>query len=146
METENKGRRGRPTKPYFEPELYVKAIIRFLVLFMPETLAKRIVIIVFVIAGVSNERIIDLVGVSEKSIWNLKNAMREEDIDSLFIIERGAGRPSKARGIEDEIAEEISKNNYHTRQQIADMIKEKFDISMSVSAVGKLLKKTAFEG
>ena len=35
--------------------------------------------------------------------------------------------------------------NYHTLQQIADMVKEKFDVDVSPMAVSRLLKKTASE-
>ncbi len=34
---------------------------------------------------------------------------------------RGGGRKGKTASIEDEILAELEKNNYHTRQQIADM-------------------------
>jgi transposase len=108
---------------------------------MPETLARRIVCLLLLIAGTDMKRIIELTNVSERSIWNIKKAVTDNNVESLFIIERGAGRPSKAKDIESEIIEELSKNNYHTRQQVADMIKETFGISMSVTAVGKLLKK-----
>ena len=72
----------------------------------------------------------------------LKKAINDGNTDALFVVGHGSGRAGKARGFESAIAEELEKNNYHTRQQIADMILEKFDIKMSVSTVGKLLKKT----
>ena len=133
--------RGRPAKPIPNPCLIMKAILRFLQMFMTDTLAKRIVGLVLIAAGIPNDRIIEFTGMSDRSIWTLKKSIRDGDIDSLFEIGRGGGRPGKAKGIESSIAEELEKNNYHTRQQVADMILEKFGISMSVSAVGKLLKK-----
>jgi transposase len=45
--------------------------------------------------------------------------------------------------VEKEIVEEIENNNYHSQQEIADMILEKFSLKVSLSAVGRLLKKTA---
>jgi transposase len=67
-------------------------------------------------------------------------------MDELLTTGYGIGRPGKAKDIESAISEELEKNNYHTRQQVADMIYEKIGISMSVSAIGKLLKKTASGG
>ena len=135
--------RGRPAKVIQNPSEIITIVIQFLMNFIPETLAKRIVCLLFIVAGLNNKRITELTGVSERSVISFRSAINKGDIDNLFVIEKGAGRPGKAKGLESAIIEELEKNNYHTRQQIADMIKEKFDVSMSVSAVGKLLKKTA---
>jgi len=135
--------RGRPAKPLQSPSFVAKAIIEFLQIFMIETLARRVVGLALIIAGVPNERIIELTGMSDRSIWNLKKAVNDGEIDNLFVIRNRSGRPGKAKDIESAIIEELERNNYHTRQQVADMVHEKFGISMSVSAVGKLLKKTA---
>jgi transposase len=136
--------RGRPAKPIPNPDLIAKTVIQFLQIFMPETLVKRIVGLLFIAVGLSNARITELCGISDRNIWVLKRAIHDGNLDRLFAIERGGGgRPGKAKGIESAVAEELEKCSYHTRQQVADMIQEKFGISMSVSAVGKLLKKTA---
>jgi transposase len=106
-------------------------------------MAKRIVGLVFIAVGIPNARIIELTGLSDRSVWNLKKGIVSGDIDNLFVVGHGSGRIGKAKGFESAIVEELEKNNYHTRQQVADMILEKFGISMSVSAVGRFLKKTA---
>ena len=54
---------------------------------------------------------------------------------------RGGGRKAKCASVENEILDEFEKGNYHTRQQIADMIKEKFNIDVTVTAVSRLLRK-----
>jgi len=138
--------RGRPAKPLPDPRLVIRAVVQFLKMFMPETLAKRVVGIVLIAIGTPNERITDLTGISERSIWRAKQAMNGGNINDAFTLCRGSGRPGNAKGFEDEIIEELEKNNYQTRQQVADMLFEKFGITMSVSAVGKLLKKTASSG
>ena len=135
--------RGRPAKPIPNPKLIIWAIVKFLKIFMTESLAKRAVGLALIAVGIPNERIIELTGMSDRSIWNLKKAVNDGEIDNLFAVESRSGRPGKAKGIESAIAEELEKNNYHTRQQVADMIFDKFGIRMSVSAVGKILKKTA---
>jgi len=138
--------RGRPAKPLPNPSLIIKVVVQFLQMFMPETLAKRVVGIILIAIGTTNDRISETTGLSDRSIWRLKRTINSGNLDELFTTGYGIGRPGKAKGIESEIAEELERNNYHTRQQVADMIHEKFGISMSVSAVGKLLKKTASGG
>lgn len=146
MNEEHTKKRGRPARHIPDPRLITKAIIAFLQIFMTETLAKRVLSMLFIAVGVPNNRITELTGMSDRSIWSLRKAIRDDNLDSLFVTGRGGGRPGKAKGIETAIVEELEKNNYHTRQQVADMILEKFGVSMSVSAVGRLLKKTGSGG
>ena len=133
-------------KPAQNLDFITKSIIQFLQMFMTETLAKRIVSMVLVAVGIPNARIAEATGLCDRSLWTLRKAMNSGDIDGLFVAGRGSGRARKAKGFEDAIVEELEKNNYHTRQQVADMIQEKFGIRLSVSAVGRLLKKTASGG
>ena len=139
-------KRGRPARELPEPSLIAKAALRFLQKFMTETMAKRIVAIILIAVGMPNDKISELSGMCDRSIWNLKKSINDGETDELFSVGHRSGRPGNARGFEDEIVEELDKNNYQTRQQVADMIYEKFGITMSVSAVGKLLKKTASGG
>ena len=138
--------RGRPARPIPNPDLIIKAVINFLQLFMTETLAKRIVCLVFIAVEIPNDRIMEATGLSKRSIVTLKKTIHSGDIDNIFAVGHRSGRPGKAKGLESAIVDELEKSNYHTRQQIADMILEKFGVSMSVSAVGKLLKKTVSGG
>ena len=138
----NTKKRGRPARPISDPSLIVKSVTQFLQMFMPDTLTKRVLGLLLIAVGVPNIRITELTGLKERSIWNLKKAIHGDALDSLFTIEHGGGRPGKAKGIENAITEELEKNNYHTRQQIVDMIFEKFGIRLSVCTVGRLLKKT----
>ena len=138
--------RGRPAKPITNPNLIMEAIIQILKTFMSETQAKRIVSMVLIAAGITNARITEATGESDRSLWMIKKSIHSGDIDALFVLEHGGGRTGKAMGFETAIVEELEKNNYHTRQQVADMILEKFGIKMSASAVGKLLKKKVSGG
>jgi transposase len=126
-------------------ERITQIIIRFLQMFLNDTLAKRVVSMILILTGIKDDRVAAAVGLSERSIWALRKTMVSGNVDDLFDVGGGSGRPRKTRDVESAIAEELEKNNYHTRQQIADMILEKFGIVMSVSAVGRLLKKTASE-
>ncbi len=123
----------------------MKSVINFLKLFMPETLVKRVLSIVLICAGLENSRVTELTGYCDRSVRSLRKDMAGGDISGLLMV-GGGGRKAKTAGIEDEILAELEKGNYHTRQQIADMIQEKFHISISPSAVGKFLKKTGING
>ena len=123
----------------------MEAVINFLKLFMPETLVKRVLSIILISAGLENSRVTELTGYCDRSVRGLRKVMAGGDISGLLTV-GGGGRKSKIAGIEDEILAELEKDNYHTRQQIADMIYEKFHISISLSAVGKFLKKTGTNG
>jgi transposase len=87
-----------------------------------------------------NKKISQITGFCEKTVKSVKKRLDEEDITSLFKI-GGGGRKSKYAEVEASIVDEMNRNQYHSRQQIVDMIYEKHGLKVSVSAVGKLLKK-----
>lgn len=123
------------------PDIIMEAVISFLSIFMPITLVKRVLSLVLIAAGLDNKNIHRLTGYGDSTIRKLRSDMRKKSISELLVI-RGGGRKTKSDGIENDILNELEKGNYHTQQQIADMVKEKFNVTMSVSAVGRLLKKT----
>ena len=142
---------GRPKKinPFEKSNdgiAVVKIIIDFLQIFMPITLAKRVVAMILLCAGLPASRIAELSGLCDRSVRNLLTSMQTENTESLLRIKSGSGIKSKTSGLEAEIVTEIEKENYHTRQQIADMIEEKFHVHISVASVGRLLKITESGG
>lgn len=120
----------------------VKAIKSYLQLFVSPIIARRIISTVLIIAGVHNARITELTGLSERGIRDLKTMLANDDANDLFEVKSGRGRKSKVKDVEAQIVEEIENGNYQTLQQIADMIREKFGISLSLTAVSRILKKT----
>ena len=138
----NKSRNISPYGKRQDGLVIIRTVIEFLQLFMPKTLAKRVVAMVLLSVGVPTSCVTELTELCDRSTRGLLKSMQEEDIKSLLSIKRGSGRKSKTSDIESEIVAEIEKGNYHTRQQIADMIEEQFHVSVSVATVGRLLKKT----
>ena len=163
----NPGTTGHP-----EATQIMKMVKSFLGMFMCETLVKRILGVILVAAGLSNDRVTEMTGLCDRSVRSLRKAVESGDTERLFIrdgvqypapwgdsfyrspaiprcLQRGrlfvsgGGRKSKLRDVEAAIVEEIGNSNYHSRQQIADMIQEKYGIKVSLPAVGRLLKKTA---
>ena len=143
MKTNSAKRTENVTEQNAEGVRIIRGVIYFLNLFLPVTLAKRAAAMILIAAGVSDERVTGLTGLCDRSVRALRKALREGEPLQLLSIKKGSGRKSRTADVESQIFEELEKNNYHTRQQVADMIEEKFHIKISVSAVGKLLKKGA---
>ena len=123
----------------------VNEVIRFLQMFIPVTTAKRIVSILLLIAGVPRDLVCELTGSCDRSVRQWKKQILSGETDKLLLIDNNAGRKSKFENIETQVLSEIAKGNYHTQQQIADMVKEKFGVEVSLMAVSRFLKKTASE-
>lgn len=121
--------------------IVIQRVIEFLQLFMCETLAKRLIGIVLVAIGLSYSRVAEITGITERSVYTIRNSLADGNLEKLLVV-GGGGRKSKLSDIEAEIISEINRNNYRSRQQIADMIKENFGINVSLPAIARLLKKT----
>ena len=121
----------------------IREVIEFLQLFIPPSLARRIACVLLLAAGVPHDRVSEWTGSCDRSVRQWRKQIASGDTESLLTIGTGAGRKSKFANIESQVLEEISNGNYHTQQQIADMVKEKFDIEVSLMAVSRFLKKTA---
>ncbi len=124
----------------------LKQAVGFLEIFLPKTLAKRFVAIILLAIGVPVKTATSLAGLSEKSLWTLHKQLSESDVSEIMVFHYGGGRSAKVSGLEEQILAEIETNNYHTRQEIADMILEKFPVKISRTSVGRFLKKTASNG
>ena len=119
----------------------LRQVIEFLQIFLPETLAKRLVAIVLLAVGIPVRNAVEMTGLCERRMWSLKKEIQGATVAELLVIKSGSGRKPKTAGIEEQIIAEVESNNYHTRQQIADMVEEKFHVRISRSSVGRLLKK-----
>ncbi len=129
-----------------EPVSVIQKAIDFLLLFIPKILAKRVVAIILLAADVPVPRVVELSGACDRTVRGLLRSLKKGETDSLFTLRSGSGSRSKTKGIEAEILEGLENNNYHTQRQIADMIKDRFGISISLPAVARFLKKTASNG
>ncbi len=121
-------------------------VIEFLQLFLPVTLAKRFIAIILLAIGMPVKDAVKLTGLCEKSMWTLKKQLREQPVSDLMVIKSGSGRQGKCAGIEQQILTELESGNYRTRQEIVDMIEDKFHVKVSRSCVERFLKKTASNG
>ena len=120
----------------------ISDIIVFLQLFIPVTLAKRITSILLLVAGAPHDLVSEWTGACDRSVRQWKKQIITGDTDRLLVMGAGTGRKSKLADIGSQVIAEIESNNYHTMQQIVDMVKEKFGIEVSTMAVHRFLKKT----
>ena len=119
----------------------IRKVLGFLQLFVCATLAKRLVSIILLAVGMSNGRVTELTGMCDKSVRTLKKALSSGEISNLFHV-GGGGSQGKLDNISDAIVWEIEHHDYHSKQQIADMVEEKFGIKVSRETIRRLLKKT----
>ena len=122
-------------------EAIISKVIGFLSMLMPMTIAKRILCIILLSVGITVEETARISGFCEKTVKSINKKVNANDIDVLFVI-GGGGRKGILFGLEKEIIDEVNQNTYHTRQQVADMIYDKYGLKVSPKTVGKLLKKT----
>ena len=129
--------------PKIETEQVVEKALSFLQLTMSLTLAKRFLCIVLLAAGLTIARITKLVDLGEKSVQKLEKQLIAGDYKNLFQTDyTKSGRKRKLADAEEAIVAEINKNNYHSQQQIADMIENEYGIKVSLPVISRLLKKT----
>ena len=116
-------------------------VIAFLNMFMPQTLSKRLVSIILLAVGMERSQVAEMTGFCDKTVKMVQTKLNGGDIKDLLKV-GGGGRKSKTADVEEEIINEINNSQYHSRQQIADMIFEKHGIKLSITSIGNLLKKT----
>ena len=116
-------------------------VITFLQLFMPITMAKRIICIILLAIGISVEETARISGFCTKTVKSIQKKIVANELNILFVI-GGGGRKSSLVEFEADIVDEINQNPYHSKQQIADMIQERYGIKITPQGVGKFLKKT----
>ena len=140
-----KSRAGRHKITYNytgEFDAWVPATMQFLGTLMPPTLSKRAAAMLLLVAGMGNEEIVSLTGMCIRSVRALRKTMEEQEPTSeLFAIKPGSGRKRKTAGIEEQVWTELDTGKYRTHKAVADMLKEKFDIDVSVNLAARLMKR-----
>lgn len=129
------------TTNLFDAGKIINKVLVFFRLFMCETIAKRVISILLIAVGLPNSRVVELTGLCDKSVCTLKKGLEIRELDSMFHV-AGGGRKRKLSNVEGLVIEEVNTGNFHSHQQIADMIHEKYGIKVSLPVIGRLLKKT----
>ena len=122
----------------------ILVVTAFLNMFMSATLSKRLVCIVLLAARIKHDEVATILGICSKTVKMIQIKLDLKETSDLLKIS-GGGRKRKTANVEEEIVNEICDNQYHSRQQIADKISEKWGISLSISSVGELLKRNGIK-
>jgi transposase len=128
-----------------EARQIIEEVMRFLQLLMCVTLVKRVVSMLLIAFGLPNKNVTELTGLCDKSVRTLRKSLENGEIDSLFSIGKG-GRKRKLKDVESEIVEAVNSGSYHSQQEIADMVHERYGIRVTPNTISRLLKKTASSG
>lgn len=139
----NTGKTSERTMPDWSKAL-AKEIIRYLAELMADTMAMRIVALVLICAKVPVWVTSELSGFCTKTVYKLQKLAKECRFSELFSIS-GGGRPSKLADIKDNLFDILDSENFYSYKAIVQMIKDRFDIDVSVSAVSRLLKKHGYK-
>ncbi|MDR1871601.1 MAG: IS630 family transposase [Deltaproteobacteria bacterium] len=121
----------------------IMVIINFLACYASVTVAKQLIITIFIALNVNNNTISQIVNVSTRTVRNIKNKIASGDIGNIFSIKKNGkknGRKRKLEHIKQDIINEIEAKNYHNLKQIVNMIENKFSIKVSESTVSRFLK------
>jgi transposase len=78
-------------------------------------------------------------------VRTLRKIVKGGDLSSNLFQVNGGGRKSKLKDVENEITKKIEANNYHSQQEIADMVKSEYGIAIHRSGISRLLKKNALK-
>ena len=80
-----------------DPLAIIQKVIDFLLLFIPNTLAKRVVAIILLAADVPVCRVVALSGVCDSTVRRLLKCLKGGEMDDLFTLRTGSGSRSKQR-------------------------------------------------
>jgi transposase len=115
-------------------------IIEHLQLLMSKTMAKRLICAILLIARLPKYSIAALLGICDRTIRRINKQITSGNLGAALVAKKH-GRKGKLTDCAQAILKEIYSDNYFTRLQILEMIKEKFGIDTSITAVGRFLKK-----
>jgi transposase len=120
----------------------MEPVIDVLKLIMPITMAKRLICVILIFAGLTNKCISDLADVSERTIRRIRKQVASGNVFAALFAKKHKVK-GKLLAFAEAIIYEINNTCFFTRLQIVEMIKEKFFVNTSLSAVGRFLKNTA---
>ena len=115
MPSYNNKRKNSYEKNSSDASACMKAVIRFLQLFIPETTAKKVVCVILIAIGMPVSEIAEFVGVSERNVQSTGRAVRDGSISSVLVHKKTSGRKSKTADVEEQILAELDNGDYSDR-------------------------------
>jgi transposase len=121
-----------------------KFFIGFFSICFPSIVVKSVFCYILIALRLPTSRIAALTGFCIRTVRKKIKMVRDGNWKEVEI-KGGRGRKSKLADYKQEIKEEIESKNYKSRQQIVAIIKQKFNIIISVSAVGRFMKQNGIK-
>ena len=123
--------------------LTLKDILSFLSLFLPDTFAKRLVAATMLVVEIPVKNVATLLDMGLSTVYDLRkalmNATSSKEIMALFQMKPGCGRKSKTGNVADAIKSEIDSGCYSCLRSIQEMIKDRFQIALSIASTAVLI-------
>lgn len=122
--------------------------VQFVVSFLNKKLGKRagkqILLIILLVFGVERKNIRNLLGVSDVTLCKFHKAFKNEDLQSIF--DQNYNQPqSELEKYRDQIEHELEINPQATRRGVAVKVEEITGIKLSLTQIGKFIKKGALK-
>ena len=92
--------------PYVEEgnaTMLMGMVLSFLGLFLPKTLAKKVVCTILLVAGAPVARAVLLSGLTERCVRDIGRSVRSGKLNNVLASRQGSGRKSKTSAMEEEI-------------------------------------------
>ena len=121
----------------------ILAIIAFLIsLMMNKTLAIRLVSILLIAVGYDDQKVALLVGCHRKTVKTLRIKLDDRTVSELMVIKPGSGRkPKSSTDIVSGIVSAVKTKIFFNLRQIADYVLEIYELNVSETCIGRMLKK-----
>jgi len=121
------------------------SVVAFLSAACCETVARRVVVAVLLLADVPVAEACELAGVGKSAAYELRSRMFSLDDPSgcgaLMPIGAGRGRKPSLAAIRDELVAEMGRRNFFDRREIQEFVRERFGFSPSLSAISSFLRE-----
>lgn len=137
-------------RTYLSQKEIMAALLEVMAAGYGRMVSRRIVVLILLLAEVPVSRIMELTGAKPAStyVWRclLKKVHSVEQVKTFFCFRYNGCKRKKGRLVPfiDQIKAILDKENFYSRQQIADMIHEKFNIIVSLSWISVLLKTNEY--
>ena len=124
-------------------------VIDFLCLFMPITIAKRIICAVFLISGAPRQFLVDMGLCCLRSAGTYDRMIKNGHFQELFSIRKLSGRIAFYKGVAhsyiDEIKNLLDSRDFYCYHDIQKALKDEFGLTPSLSAIRYTFKKWGYK-
>ena len=120
------------------------SVVAFLSTLCCETVARRVVASVLLLAGVEVKVVVELAGLGKSAAYDLRAEVFSLDdpagCGALMPIAAGRGRKGSMEAVRDEVLAEMGRRNFFDRGEIREFVRERFGFAPGLSAISSFLR------